>query len=257
MKQWTETNGIPEKQYYYWQRRVRTEIYGLIQKKLPCTKPADELSFAEFPMQESNVSASFRADAVVRTGNMLTEPSEKLCISCSGMDAEGKALRVSGIVNRVKKLFENFPEDNAAAEDDEEIYSAVQAERALIRALADGRDRNAGTERLKGLLRLRLKSSSVLQEKSAQLLQAASADYCDTGIGSGTAALLYGSELSGSVTRLEDFAQCPYAHFLKYGLGLGERKVYEIAPSDIGTLSHEHPPFEGTGVSGLHSFRAP
>jgi len=169
---------------------------------------------------------------------MLTEPSEKLCISCSGMDAEGKALRVSGIVNRVKKLFENFPEDNAAAEDDEEIYSAVQAERALIRALADGRDRNAGTERLKGLLRLRLKSSSVLQEKSAQLLQAASADYCDTGIGSGTAALLYGSELSGSVTRLEDFAQCPYAHFLKYGLGLGERKVYEIAPSDIGTLSH-------------------
>jgi len=75
VKQWTETNGIPEKQYYYWQRRVRTEIYGLIQKKLPCTKPADELSFAEFPMQESNVSASFRADAVVRTGNMTVELS--------------------------------------------------------------------------------------------------------------------------------------------------------------------------------------
>ena len=38
---------------------------------------------------------------------------------------------------------------------------------------------------------------------------------------------MYGRILQGSVTRLEQYASCAYAHFLKYGLELMERQEYE------------------------------
>ena len=44
---------------------------------------------------------------------------------------------------------------------------------------------------------------------------------------------LYGKELSGSVTRLERFAACPYQYFCIYGLELREREEYKIRPISI------------------------
>ena len=63
--------------------------------------------------------------------------------------------------------------------------------------------------------------------------------YEKQGISHAVANALYGEILSGSVTRLEQYAACAYGHFLKYGLELLERKRYELASSDIGTLFHE------------------
>ena len=50
---------------------------------------------------------------------------------------------------------------------------------------------------------------------------------------------LYGRELQGSVTRLEQFASCAYAHFLRYGLELMERQEYELEAVDMGNLFHQ------------------
>lgn len=50
---------------------------------------------------------------------------------------------------------------------------------------------------------------------------------------------LYGKELSGSVTRLERFAACPYQYFCIYGLELREREEYKIRPIDLGNLFHK------------------
>lgn len=49
---------------------------------------------------------------------------------------------------------------------------------------------------------------------------------------------LYGTVLKNSVSRLEKFAACPYAHFLNYGLKLKERELYEFEASDVGTVLH-------------------
>ena len=50
---------------------------------------------------------------------------------------------------------------------------------------------------------------------------------------------LYGQKLQGSVTRLEQFAACAYAHFLKYGLELMERQEYQFRGSGYGNLFHQ------------------
>ncbi len=47
---------------------------------------------------------------------------------------------------------------------------------------------------------------------------------------------LYDTNLS--VSRLERYAQCPFAYFIQYGLKAKERKEYEFSAPDLGTFIH-------------------
>ena len=58
-------------------------------------------------------------------------------------------------------------------------------------------------------------------------------------IGKKAAERLYGLKLYGSVTRLEQYASCAFAHFLNYGLGLEERVEHKVSMPDIGNLFHK------------------
>lgn len=50
---------------------------------------------------------------------------------------------------------------------------------------------------------------------------------------------LYKEGVGNSITRIEKYAACAYAHFLAYGLKLAEREVYEIKSADMGNIFHE------------------
>jgi ATP-dependent helicase/nuclease subunit B len=49
---------------------------------------------------------------------------------------------------------------------------------------------------------------------------------------------LYGRPLSFSVSRIEQYSQCPFAYFVKYGLKAKDRKVYEFSSPDLGSFIH-------------------
>lgn len=74
VKQWLADNGINEKTYYYWQRRVRKEVFGQSGLSKPIEdQKTDTVSFAEIPVmaaqRETALDAPFHADAVIQTGN--------------------------------------------------------------------------------------------------------------------------------------------------------------------------------------------
>ena len=48
----------------------------------------------------------------------------------------------------------------------------------------------------------------------------------------------FGQQHVGSVTRLEKYAACAFAHFLQYGLSLEERAEYRVAAPELGNLYH-------------------
>ncbi len=52
------------------------------------------------------------------------------------------------------------------------------------------------------------------------------------------AKLVYGSILQNSVSRLEQFEACAYAHFLKYGLKVRPRQEFKIQAVDLGNIFH-------------------
>lgn len=76
-KQWLRDNGISEKSYYYWLRKVRREVYSSKEMELPAIhslpKQQPAVTFAEIPLpeQQTSITDTFKADAVIHTGAMV------------------------------------------------------------------------------------------------------------------------------------------------------------------------------------------
>jgi len=63
--------------------------------------------------------------------------------------------------------------------------------------------------------------------------------YCNTAeLEPGLMARAVGDPFVASVSRLEQYAACPFAHFANYTLGLGSRVEADLAAVDVGTLCH-------------------
>ena len=82
-KQWLADNGISEKNYYYWQRKVRKETYALIkQDAVPPAIPVPDtpsVTFAEIPYAAApNNLQPFTPDAVIRKGQTVLELSNSV-----------------------------------------------------------------------------------------------------------------------------------------------------------------------------------
>lgn len=165
----------------------------------------------------------------------LTKPSDRLYLTCAEASADGKSLKPSSLMNQVLKL---FPEKTVRVPKERElaVCSLPLGFRWVLEGLKHAEKEN--DDPLFWELYQYLASSDDYQERLKKLLDAAFYSYEETGIGRTAAREIYSQILHGSVTRMELFASCAYAHFLAYGLGLSERPVYELAASDIGNLFH-------------------
>lgn len=67
-KSWMTANNINEKQFYYWQRRVREEAFQDLQPALSATT-----SFVELPAPVNDALQDGQPDAVLRIGNCALE----------------------------------------------------------------------------------------------------------------------------------------------------------------------------------------
>ena len=82
------------------------------------------------------------------------------------------------------------------------------------------------------------KKHSEWAEKIGDLLDASFYSYHPKQISEEAAKLLYGTHFQNSISRMEKFSACAFAHFLAYGLRLKERKEYEFQPLDLGNVFH-------------------
>ena len=167
----------------------------------------------------------------------LTKPEERLYLSHSAMDASGKSLRPSILLGELKKL---FPQLTAVAASDEAAgipFSIREARGRLTRGLRNYGISREDSEFLELFRHFMMNEEQ--RESVEKLVDAAFYAYEERGIGKMAAKALYGTVLGGSVTRLEQYASCAYAHFLNYGLELAERQQYELAAMDIGNLFHD------------------
>jgi ATP-dependent helicase/nuclease subunit B len=57
-------------------------------------------------------------------------------------------------------------------------------------------------------------------------------------IGTDNAQRIYPQPLYSTVSRIEQFVNCPFAHFVRYGLKPQERKIFTVGAPDIGELFH-------------------
>lgn len=168
----------------------------------------------------------------------LMKPSERLYLSYSKMSSEGKAVRPSYLAGTIRKLFPLLSPIDEELEALELNY--ITTDKKALRYLTEGLS-EYGLREMNELwkeLYTSFYSNPEYHDRLIQLVEAAFYQNKELKLGKAVASALYGSTLMNSVTRLEHYASCAYAHFLSYGLALTERSRYEIEAVDLGNLFH-------------------
>ncbi|MBQ8799118.1 MAG: PD-(D/E)XK nuclease family protein [Lachnospiraceae bacterium] len=167
---------------------------------------------------------------------MLTKPRSCLVLTYSRLSSEGEALQPSYFVRRVGELFYDF----AVREEEEKSYVSLLSNDMGKARLLNGLRKYAedGTAEDAAFWELYRRYCGKSEEEMKRLLRTAFFGNPTGSITEAAAKRLYGAVLYGSVTRLEKYAACAFAHFMQYGLSLEERAVYKAAAPELGTLYH-------------------
>ena len=170
----------------------------------------------------------------------LLNPSERLILSYPLKGRDGKGVKPSGLIGDIKDMFSDFKirklrrlKPRIFTQNEAVRFAASSLPETVSQPVTEG----AEYEKLLRLLRI-LYDDDGYREKTLDLISAAFTHYADMDLGPEVSGILYGDMISGSITRLESFAKCAYAHFLQYGLMLNERETFEVQMFDIGNLYH-------------------
>lgn len=185
-----------------------------------------------------NLAYSAREQALMQNFYLylnLTKPEKMLSVSYSGMNAEGKSQRKSFLVSAIRKLFEGMEVKEISPKPSyltpaASLLPFAESEKAL----AEGKE----TDALLQMLTRWYGEKEDWRLKAERIEEAAFLSNADLLISSEMAESLYGKMLKGSISRLEKYASCPFAHFAGYGLNLQEREIASFEALDIGNLLH-------------------
>lgn len=166
----------------------------------------------------------------------LTKPSRSLYLSYARTSSAGKSMRPAYLVMDLLRM---YPKLSVTEAKKEELESREMTPVTAVEALVEGLQRKEEPlgDSWKELYTWYY-NHPLWHDKVQQLVEAAFYQKEDVALKEETARMLYGGRFEGSVTRLERFCSCAFAHFLAYGLRLTERKVYEFKAMDLGNLFH-------------------
>ena len=172
----------------------------------------------------------------------LTKPTDRLYLSYSELDGEGKSLRPAYLVPKLMQMFESIqvtrPEDGAFEKQHVSVKDSYDGLSEMLRSYAAGTMFTEKTKEFFTLYKV-LKENYTEGGLAEKLERAAFSHYESKPLARELATALYGATLENSVSRLEKFASCCYAHFLSYGLRLQERKDFGIDAADLGNIYHD------------------
>ncbi len=190
--------------------------------------------------QETELAPTSRQEAYIQKFYIylnLTRPSGRLYLSWSLAGMDGNALRPSWLIAQVQQL---FPRAVVRREEDTEYLERLVTPDGSMGELTGALEavREQKADRGQVTLLQWYADQKEWQERLGRLMDASCYSSRENGIGRAVARALYGTLLEGSVTRLEQFAACAYAHFLQYGLGLRERETWGLEAVDMGNVFH-------------------
>lgn len=166
---------------------------------------------------------------------MLTKPTDQVYLTYSKTSSDGKTSRPSYLILDVLKLFTLLRVQSVS----DAIIEKEITEQSGIASLIKGlQKKGEGLTKEWQELYTWYKKQPQWQEKLTQLLDATFYKKPESVLTRETAKRLYGEILENSVSRLEQFSQCAYSHFLSYGLKINEREVYQFQSFDLGNLFH-------------------
>ena len=167
----------------------------------------------------------------------FTTAEEKIFLSYCQSDTDGKSLRPSTLILKIKKIFPNLIEQNDILEKENYFVNEKELYEDFISKIICENDEikndnlflfykyfnenNNYKKILKNNLNYikKLKMPEKIKKENIQKL--------------------YGTKLKTSVSKLETFKSCPYEYFLQYSLKIKEKEELKVKNLDTGSFMHE------------------
>ena len=168
----------------------------------------------------------------------FTTAEEKVFLSYASSDNEGKSLRQSMIITRVKKMFPNLKEDSDVIQRKSEITNEIATFDELINKL---RDLSNG-EQIEDIwyeIYNYYANNKEWKERLESSLKGLNYTNLAQKINNYNIKNLYGEKLNTSVSKLERYRSCPFSFHLQYGLNIKERDELKVKSLDTGTFMHD------------------
>lgn len=167
----------------------------------------------------------------------LTKPSEYLYLSWSKVSGDGKSLRPAYLISDVRRL---FPGLRTVDEEKRAMEETELTRKTGILKVAEGvRDRRSGVDSSWKELYTWFQRDQKSRDALEEILDAGFLRREYPKLGPERARQLYPDPDRVSVTRMEQFTSCAYAHFLSYGLRLSDRQEYSFEAVDLGNIAHQ------------------
>ncbi|QEK11420.1 helicase-exonuclease AddAB subunit AddB [Crassaminicella thermophila] len=172
----------------------------------------------------------------------FTKPSEYLWISYAMADGEGKAMRPSVLIDRFKKIFTKLNVKSDVINNFDQQKRLISTPKSTFKYLVENIRQNIDGKPIEevwwNVYDWYYKHKEWDAKRKAVIegfFHNNQVEYIE----SSSAKRLYNTPIRSSVSRLEQFVNCPFAHFVRYGLKPKERKMFEVKAPDIGEIFHK------------------
>lgn len=168
----------------------------------------------------------------------FTTAEEKLYLLYSSSDMQGKALRPSMLINKIKKIYPMLQEQSDVIERRSEILNKKTTYEELIINLNKLKEQDS-IEKLWYYIYDYYQKNSEWNEKLKQSLKGLEYTNIPDKIDQNNIDRLYGNTLITSISKLERYRSCPFSYYLQYGLKIKPQEELKIQTLNTGTFIHE------------------
>ena len=174
----------------------------------------------------------------------LTSTSENLILTYPVADSEGRSLRPSIIISRVKKIFpklevESYLLENKR-ENEEEMMDDITVKSPTFNKMVNKIKSFDNGEEIENLwldVYRYFANDNKYREITRKIISGLTYTNMVHKVSQEKINKLYETH-NLSVSKLEKYSACPFAYFIQYGLKAQERKEYSFAAPDLGTFIH-------------------
>ena len=217
---------------------LRDGLYPLVSSYVGLISDDEKLFLRANNINISETDIEKLADDDYNMYSVFLIPSDFLHLSYHISDLQGDTKRASIYINKIKKRLKYLEEENRIKglyQEDIRIYSKKALLDKVLSKYLELLEGKIIEDEWKYLIyvlqqtspEFRIIEKNILDKNIAPNL---SIDVLER---------LYRSDLYSSVSRLEEFAKCPFSLYIKYTLNIQEERKYELNPLNTGILLHD------------------
>lgn len=169
----------------------------------------------------------------------FTASSDKLYLSYASSSSDGKTLRASMLISKMKKIFPKLVECSDIISHESEVLIENTTFEELLNKIRECKEEDIKLDKEWVLAYNYYFSDEKWKYKLLSSMKAINYTNIPERINKDNIEKLYGKMMKTSVSKLEQYRSCPFSYYLKYGLNLSEKEILKVNSLDTGTFMHE------------------